>query len=69
VFFLVEELTDVQYDVVQSQLDNVVGDLFGDPPALNDLVDLRCSLLGDLLNSFVAWPVEGLKLLLLNAGL
>jgi hypothetical protein len=63
------QLTDVQYDVVQSKLNNIVGDLLVHTPALDDLIDLRCSLLDDLLDSGISWLVEGLQPLLLNAGL
>jgi hypothetical protein len=54
------QLTDVQYDVVQSKLNNIVGDLLVHTPALDDLIDLRCSLLDDLLDSGISWLVEGL---------
>jgi len=41
-------VVNVQNNIIQCELDNVVGNLFGYAPALNDLVDLASGILGNL---------------------
>jgi hypothetical protein len=60
-------VVNVQHDIIQGQLDNVVGDLLGNAPALDDLVDQRRGALGDLIYLRRIRGVEGLELLLLDA--
>jgi hypothetical protein len=63
------QLTNVDNNIVESQLDNVVGDLLGYAPARNDLVDLSSGLLRNLIDDRRVWRVKGVQTLLLDAGL
>jgi hypothetical protein len=65
----VSSLTDVQNNVIKGQLDNIIGNLFGYTPALDDLVDLSSGLLRDTVYDRRVWRVEVLKSLLLDTGL
>lgn len=64
----VDQLTDIQNDIVQSQLNNVIGDFLGNAPALDDLVDQSRSTTGDLVYDGRIRGIKRLQLLLLNAG-
>jgi hypothetical protein len=61
--------TDIQDNVVERQLDDIVGNLLGYAPALDDLVDLGWSLLRDLIKNWGVWWVEVLETLLLDTRL
>jgi purine nucleoside permease len=60
---------DIQDNVVERQLDDIVGNLLGYAPALDDLVDLGWSLLRDLIKNWGVWWVEVLETLLLDTRL
>jgi|TARA_R110002003_G_scaffold248_2_gene17620 hypothetical protein len=61
--------TDIQDNVVERQLDDIVGNLLGYAPALDDLVDLGWGLLRDLIKNWGVWWVEVLETLLLDTRL
>jgi hypothetical protein len=45
-------LTDIQDDIVEGKLDDVVGNLLCNAPALDDLIDFWSSLLRDLVKDW-----------------
>lgn len=61
--------TDVEDNVIECELDNVVGNFLLHAPTLNDLVDFWSSLLGNLLDDGRVGWVEALETLFLNTRL
>jgi hypothetical protein len=61
--------TNIQDNIIKGQFDDIVGDLLGYTPTLDDLVDFSSGLLRDLVQNRRVWWIKGLETLLLDTCL
>jgi hypothetical protein len=64
-----QRLTNIQDNIIKGQFDDIVGDLLGYTPTLDDLVDFSSGLLRDLVQNRRVWWIKGLETLLLDTCL